>query len=180
MPDHWLNRNDRTDRTHFGRRPSWKERRREQAIVDWYGPERGRLEIMAHQSGSKHIHDIMPNVIDALSKARDPFLDLLRRKWPDVVGEDVARNARPVRVGGSCLHVGVESGPWLYVLRTEHKPRIEAQLRILTKGRVTTVRFVPHGGSASEGGQRSGGAGRYRRPQPQPRPSGRPPPRKRR
>lgn len=53
------------------------------------------------------------------------------REWPDAVGDQVARHARPARLQGKTLHVVVDSSPWmqeLSLLKTDILDRLNARM----------------------------------------------------
>ncbi len=142
---HWLDRREHRNWSHYGRTPSRRERERERLLRDWFGPERGSMEIMAHQSPSLSIGEAMTEVMSGLGLGRHLEFTGIEENWPDLVGPDIARQARPIALREKRLDVEVNNPSWMYVLQTVHGKQIEKRVRDFTEGRVTTVSFVPQG-----------------------------------
>lgn len=142
---HWTDRTDRCRLTHFARCATAAERRREQALADWYGADRAMAEIAVHRSPARPVGELLDGVLHGLGMADAVVLERVSTVWPDLVGADVARRASPVGLRGRVLTVEVRSPTWLYVLQREHRDEVCARLRAATAGDVTDVRFVPPG-----------------------------------
>ena len=141
----WLERRTNRQRTHFSRRPSLSERRREQLVRDWYGGEIARLEILAHQPAARPVSSVLGGVFAKIGKKDVLLLGELCSGWPDLVGPDVAANTRPVAVRGDVLTIEVASASWLYVLQHERNDQIAEKVQAFTSGRITLVRMLPQG-----------------------------------
>jgi hypothetical protein len=59
----------------------------------------------------------MPQLVERLAEVH------VRQTWPAVVGDDVARRARPGQLAEGCLTVVVDNSPWLHEL-TLRQPEI--------------------------------------------------------
>jgi len=153
---YWLDRAERRNRTHFARRPSLRERSREQVLRDWFGEERATGEILAHQSPAVHIAGPLDSALTRLGLRRPVDLERLRDDWAEIVGADLAHYCQPVALHGTCLDVEVVDAAWLYELRTMHSREIQARVERASEGRVNTVRFAPHGRRYNPGGKERG------------------------
>jgi len=142
---YWLDRRAYRKRTHFGRRPSLHERRREELLQDWYGSDRGKLEVVAHQRPAREIRNVVDQVFSELGRQDIMRLEVLRQHWAELVGVDVARHTSPAGFRGRTLDVEVSSSSWLYVLEHEHKGRILERVKAFTEGGFTALRLVPAG-----------------------------------
>jgi predicted nucleic acid-binding Zn ribbon protein len=70
--------------------------------------------------------------------------------WEDLVGEPIARVARPVRVQGETLFVEVQSASWrmeLSMMRPQLMRKLNAGKR---RGRIERIVFVQADGRSSE------------------------------
>lgn len=141
----WLDHRDRHNRTHFRRRPSWRERRREQAILDWFGPELGRNEIQARQQPAAALGRSLDNLMRELGKGRQVILEKIKDSWPELSGSEIARQTRPMRLYHNCLEVEVSNSMWLYELQTRRKPQLIERLTEFSEGQVNDIRLVPAG-----------------------------------
>lgn len=68
-------------------------------------------------------------LVSAVPDLRDWLLEArIRRSWPEAVGPEVARRARPIKLGHGCLEVAVDNSPWLQEL-TLRSPELTARLQ---------------------------------------------------
>jgi len=148
---HWTDRAGRHRYTHHARYATPEERRREQALTDWYGADQAPAEIAAHRSPARLVSELVDEALGRLGLADVAVLERVRSLWPTLVGADVARRALPVGVRDHVLTVEVNSSTWLYVLEREHRERVTVRLRTATGGEVAEVRFVPPGRLARQG-----------------------------
>lgn len=143
--EQWLDHRDRSGYTHFGRRPSYRERRREQAIKDWFGTDEARGFIRDHQKPPEHISEIMGDVLSSIGMRRQALLEELMDNWTDIVGADIARKSYPCRLMQSRLDIEVDNPSWLYILRTTHAATILQRVKEHAGDTITEIRFVPAG-----------------------------------
>lgn len=141
----WLDRRDHRERSHYGRTPSRRERERERLLRDWFGPERGAMEIMAHQSPCRALGEAVGEVISGLGLGRHVEFCAIADHWVELVGADIAQQARPVALRARRLDVEVSNPSWMYVLRTVHAKQIEQRVKEFTNDRIAAVSFVPEG-----------------------------------
>ena len=141
---HWLDRRDNRSRTHFGRRRSRREAAREGLLRDWYGAERGRLEVMARQGSARSIGEALPKVLGMFGLRGDFELTELQEKWPELVGEDIARHAGPVAYRRGTVLIEVWDSSWLFALESLHKQSILGAVQSVLP-RSVGLRFVPAG-----------------------------------
>lgn len=137
-------RRDRARRTHAWRRPSYRERRREQAMMDWYGTTRGILE-MARGRPVKMAGDVVDEVLEKMGRSSAALLASVAARWEETVGRDIARRSRPVAMTGNVLSVEVDNATWQFVLEREHRGRILQWLKENVSEDIDDVRFVPRG-----------------------------------
>ena len=144
-PDpHWLDRRDNRSRTHFGRRRSSREQAREELLGAWYGPERGRLEVLARQGSARSVGEVIPDVLGMFGLRGDFELTELLKRWPELVGQDIARRAEPVAYRRGTILVEVCDSSWLFALENMHKQSILAAVQSVLP-RSVGLRFVPAG-----------------------------------
>jgi len=141
----WMDARERAHLTHFGRRASVRERSREQAMRDWYGPGEAGAVISSRRSPARHIAGTVDDVVRDLGLARDLLLEELVQNWVDVVGPDVARRSVPSEIQGKLLVVEVADSSWMFILKAQHRPHIISRLADFTGSRIRDVRFVPQG-----------------------------------
>ncbi|MFO7821043.1 MAG: DUF721 domain-containing protein [Lentisphaeria bacterium] len=144
-PEKWLDRDENRHRQHFGRHPSYREHRREQAIRDWLGPAAGRQFILNHQRSAEHISTAMGEVLKSIGMRRQALLEELMDNWSDVVGADIAKKAHPCRLVKKRLEIEVENPSWLYILRTVHAESILKRVKQYSEEAINEIRFVPAG-----------------------------------
>ena len=141
---HWLDRRDNRSRTHFGRRRSRREQAREELLGAWYGPDQGRLEVLAQQGPPRSIGEVVPRVLEMFGLRENLELIELLERWPDLVGQDIARRAEPVAYRRGTVLVEVCDSSWLFALENMHKQSILAAVRNVLP-RSVGLRFVPAG-----------------------------------
>jgi len=141
----WLNRRDHAHWSHFGRRPSLRERNRERLLKLWFGEEEGRNEILAHQSGPRSSGEVIDEVMSGLGLEWMAVLDRIGEAWQELVGPDIAKCSRPAALYGDRLDIEVSNSSWMYVLETMHKEAIRQRVEEFTDGKVLKVRLVPIG-----------------------------------
>ena len=145
LDPYWLEHRDRRSRTHHFRRPSPRERSREQLLRDWYGDDLATGEMLTHKKPAVHVSEAMGEVLASLGMRRQATLEKLRDNWAEIVGPDIAGQSAPVAMYEQRVDVEVSSAPWMYVLKTMHQPMVTERVAEFTDGDVTEVRFVPHG-----------------------------------
>ncbi|MFH1018940.1 MAG: DUF721 domain-containing protein [Pseudomonadota bacterium] len=97
-----------------------------------------RIPLKAPQS----IGQILPAAIASHPRAKH-LLELyrIRRAWPEIVGEELARRTQPMRIRGTVLTVGVESSVWAHHLSMMREQILDVILS-RAAGRFTDIRFV--------------------------------------
>lgn len=141
----WLQRRANRGKTHFARRPSRREQARERLLKDWYGSDRGRIEIMARQSHGRPIAGVVGEILANMPRNEPALLERLRQHWPELVGRDVAAQTRPAALDHGWLQIEVANSTWRFILEREHKSSVDKRLRAFAEGRLTGIRFVPAG-----------------------------------
>ena len=146
----WLSRRTNRNRTHFGRVPSPRERSREGLLQDWYGSDRARLEVLAHQPTARPIEQVLGEVMSRFARGEAALFEKIRGGWPDMVGADIARHTRVAALRDSVLRIEVSSSTWRYVLEREHRDRILERVQAFSQGTVSRIRFIPPGRQAPD------------------------------
>ena len=141
----WLDRVERRNHSHFGRRPSIRERNREQAIQDWMGPDMARRFMLDHQRQAEHIGKAMGEVLASIGMRRQALLEEIMDNWPDLVGADIARISNPCRLFQKQLEIEVENPSWFYILQTTHAKVILQRVKDFSNDAINQIRFVPGG-----------------------------------
>ncbi len=145
LDNNWMDRRDRADKRHFGRRPSARERGRERLLKLWFGTEQGAREVLAHQSCAKPLGEVIDDVMKSVGLERAALLDRLRDEWPRLVGADIAKASYPAALYKQQLDIEVQNASWLYVLETMHKNTIRERVKDFTDNLITEIRFAPAG-----------------------------------
>jgi hypothetical protein len=70
------------------------------------------------------ISDILPQIIEAISKKAGGRLPLIAVKWSEIVGEQVANHTTPSGLRGKQLMIDVDDSVWMAELARFHKRRI--------------------------------------------------------
>jgi len=150
----WLKRRDRAGRTHWDRRPSYREFQRDRLLRDWLG---GMLapDQMAELRGPVHTAgELVEEVLADLDQAGILALNRLTRQWPELVGEDIARASSPLRCENGVLWIGIPNATWRYVIENQFRSRLLDKLKTATGGEVRGIRLVPGGRGSSQAGNR--------------------------
>ena len=71
--------------------------------------------------GATHIGGILPGLLQLYRPEADQGMLRIWQVWDRLVGEDIARNARPAAFKGSLLLVYVTSSVWLHHLQYSKK-----------------------------------------------------------
>lgn len=141
----WLDRLDHRMRSHFARRPSKLERRRESVLRDWYGPERASCEIGALRSEPRQTSGLVDEVLKRIGFSESVTLEKVTQGWQEMVGKDISRRAQPLALRGRVLIVEVPSPTMRYILKGQQYANIRQALQDYTDGAVADVRFEPPG-----------------------------------
>ncbi len=142
---HWLEHRDRSNLTHFRRFPSRRERRREQALKDWFGTELGRNEIQARQQPSAPLEKTLDGLMKELGKGRQVLLEQIKDRWPELAGADIARQTSPLKLYHQCLDIEVSNSMWLYELQTRRKNLLLQRLKEFSNNQIQDIRLLPAG-----------------------------------
>ncbi|MCK5802034.1 MAG: DUF721 domain-containing protein [Lentisphaeria bacterium] len=148
----WLARRDNCERRHRGRRPSGRERRREEALGDWYGKERATEEFALLRGPLKQVSELVDAVLDDVGAQPNILVEKLGNCWADVVGRDASRNCHPTVMRDGVLFVEVKSAPWLYMLERQQKTAVLERVNTFSRGEIKDVRFVAAGRYNRNGG----------------------------
>lgn len=148
----WMDRCVHRNGTHYGRRPSRREARREELLRDWHGPEKGKLEILEHQSSARGIRDLLREMLVEFDKDEAFLLDRFQAEWPELVGREIARYSCPAAVRDGVLCIETSDASWQYVLASEHKAEITRRVRNFSRKKIRSIYFVPAGRYRSTGG----------------------------
>jgi len=144
---HWLKRGVHNGRTHFRRRPSKAEFRREGALREWFGPDRSVEEIAELRPPPQLLRDILPQALDAVGIRQADTLSRLQDNWGEVVGEDIARQTVPSAIRGKVLWIEVSDATWRFILERQQRVHLRRRLRSLFPEDINDIRFVPPGRS---------------------------------
>ncbi len=91
--------------------------------------------------GSVPIADVLPGLLSRLRPPGEPGMREIWEQWERLVGEEIARNARPAAFKGSILLVHVSSPAWIHHLRflkSDLLARLNAEPG---RPRVTEIKF---------------------------------------
>lgn len=72
---------------------------------------------MSADRGPERLGRALDRLLGTLSAPSTDVLDTVFRRWPEIVGEDVAAHARPVAIDGDTLTVEAEDPTWASELR---------------------------------------------------------------
>jgi len=72
---------------------------------------------MKKKSSFKSIGDVIEVIIGQIKPPADSWLDNIKEKWEDIVGPEIAKNTKIVRIEESILLVKVSSHIWKNELR---------------------------------------------------------------
>jgi len=94
-----------------------------------------------HLQGSVHIGDVLQSVLKACHPRLNSDLVQLWDLWHEIVGEDVAENARPAAVKGKILLVYVSSSSWIHHLQFRKSDMIKAVNQALGQDSIEEIKF---------------------------------------
>ena len=85
----------------------------------------------------------------ALPQITERLVDLqIRRRWPSIVGRDIARRSHPDGLTGGALRVAVDNSPWLHELKlreAELTAKVRERFPEVTSLRLTLGNVAPDG-----------------------------------
>jgi len=113
-------------------RGRWAVERERGQIPDWRPPASGE---------TASIDKVLPGVLKKMGLSDRVWEQDLLRDWPGIVGEAVARHARPGRVQGRVLCVYVSNSAWLNELRRYSEKRILENIRARYGNRIHSLRI---------------------------------------
>lgn len=141
----WMERRDNRRKVDWRRKPSWRERRREWLLRDWFGAARAPEEIVERQPPAHWIGEDVDRFLAKSGGEERTLLDRLRRDWSTVAGADIAKYTEPYSLRNEQLLVEVSHPAWLYVLEREHKPVLVERVQAAAPGQIRDVRLIPRG-----------------------------------
>ncbi len=156
-----MGREDNRRKTHWRRRPSMRERRREWLLREWYGNSWVSEEIVERQQPAHLIAEDIDRLMAKTGGAERALLERLRREWADIVGADLAKYTAPDSLQNQRLLVEVSHPAWMYVLEREHKPVLVEKILAAAPNHIREVRLLQKGRRRPEGtnGNRDGSGG---------------------
>jgi len=98
-------------------------------------------EVKKHTDDFKHIGNILCEVLNTFRLDPDLELTGIFSLWDDVMGEAVAKNARPAGFKGKILLVHVGSSVWIQELQYYKKDMIGKLNEALGKELVSDIKF---------------------------------------
>ncbi len=88
------------------------------------------------------VGEILRHLIPRIEALRTDWFESLVAAWPDIVGEAVARHARPATLSGTRLVIHVDDNVWLFELsRMARAPILEGIRKRFGPGHVTDCQF---------------------------------------
>lgn len=159
QPPDWLKPRDRAGRTHWDRRPSYREFQRDRLLRDWLGGVLAPDQMAELRGPVQTTGKLVEEVLANLDQAGALAMGRLMRQWPDLVGPDIAKASTPLRCEHGVLWVGIPNPTWRYVIESQFRTNLLDKLRKATDGEVRGIRLVPGGGAGqpAETGNRTGG-----------------------
>ncbi len=146
-----MERGDNRRKTHWRRRPSLRERRREWLLREWFGADRASEEIVERQPPAHLIAEDIDRLMAKTGGAERALLEQLRRDWADIAGADIAKYTAPYSLQNQRLLVEVSHPAWLYVLEREHKPVLVERIQAAAPDQIREVRLIQKGRRRPEG-----------------------------
>jgi len=143
--EYWLDRQEHRYRTHQWRRSSRKERRRERLIRDWYGSDVAQGMMLERHRPANKMGDCVDSVLRRIAPQQMLLMEQLKENWASIIGDDNARNSRPLRLNENVLEIEVVNPSWMYVLSTMHGETIKKAVKDFSNGKIDNIRFKPGG-----------------------------------
>lgn len=72
---------------------------------------------MSPRQGPRPLGELLGAVVESWVGPEGAALIALARRWPEVVGDDLALHSRPERLQGAVLVVAVDRPPWAAAIR---------------------------------------------------------------
>lgn len=135
---------------------SRRARRREALLQDWYGEDYYAEEVEARQPPGRPLGELLAEVLREMDTGPRTLLRDLVDRWPEIVGEQVARYTAPRSIQEHVLMIEVSSPVWMYRLNPMRGEILE-QCRRATGDRIRFVRLVPGGATPSQPNRNPGG-----------------------
>ena len=60
-----------------------------------------------------HMGELLPQVLERIEKKAGGKLPVIAAKWPEIMGEEVARHTVPVQLQGGRLTIEVDDSVWM-------------------------------------------------------------------
>jgi len=141
----WLDHKDNRNRSHFRRRPSYKEKQRDRLLKDWYGETLAREEMLQHRRPALKLSESIPELLKELGKSRSLELGYIQKKWSEIIGKDVAKQTFPTFIKEGVLTVEVNNPTWMYALQSNGLPKMIKSVNEFTDGSVKNIKLIPGG-----------------------------------
>jgi len=85
---------------------------------------------------------LLPELVDEKGWAKQLDLHSIFPKWPELVGEELAAYARPLKVERAVLWLEVENSAWLQQFQYEKMELLEVLNRHLRLNRLTDIKMI--------------------------------------
>ena len=133
--------------TPLKKRKTWRDHDpMEHLLKSWYGPDKGRNEILARLPESAHISEGME---EALKKLLPPSLatfNTIKTKWKEIAGETLIKFLTPSYMSDTVLYIEISHPAFLMDFRSSNKQLLLEKIqKEVGKSKCTDIKVFPAG-----------------------------------
>jgi hypothetical protein len=131
-------------RTGEMRKLGWKERQREQTLIDFFGSQLGPAEA-SHliRNNSSPIQNSLKSIVNKVEKKLNNPARILTEEWDQYVNGPLIKSSRPkfLRPDGTMI-IEADSSAYLYSLQNYYKRELLIRIQQRFPGKIKNIMFV--------------------------------------
>lgn len=124
-----------------------KNRRRlQQQLNDWYGYERGALEIISHLPDCVPIDSAVKEITSTFKAPEELRMMELKEQWEEIAGKQIAKISVPLNINNQVIYIQVSHTAWLRELNKDVKEILVKKINdLFNENLCQDIKFVPAG-----------------------------------
>jgi hypothetical protein len=115
-------------------------------LNEWYGEERGKKEIKAYFPKIVSVSEVLKKIVSNENYQEIELLSKIQKTWPDIVGQEISANSKPISFKGGVLTIQAKNSAWLAELKNFYGRMLESKLNNNFKSiNIKKINFVSAG-----------------------------------
>ena len=114
---------------HAFQRRRKKFKKMEFILKDWYGYEKGTVELSHYLPETEKIQDVIDDILAKNIGPKEQIFMDLKKNWANLMGKQIEKISTPVSFKNNFLTIEVENSAWLMELKNFHGKLIEKKIK---------------------------------------------------